>query len=94
MKFVLYGRYDPRTYVDAFMATNYLGLDFSFEEIDCDSVLIAFNNGIEVDRTYDMDKLSCWARSLTTPEYDPPSHKYTGGAMQDPLPGLETPPCR
>lgn len=94
MKFVLYGRYDLRTYVDAFMATNCLGLDFSFEEIDCDSVLIAFNNGIEVDRTYDMDKLSYWVRSLTTSEYYPPSHKYTGGAMQSPLPGLETPPCR
>ena len=94
MKFVLYGLYDPSTYVDAFRATNYLGLDFSFEEIDCDSVLIAFNNGIEVDRTYDMDKLSCWVRSLTHPEYDPPSHKYTGGPAQHPLPDLETPPCR
>ena len=93
MKFVLYGLYDPRTYVDAFTATNYRGLDFSFEEIDCDSVLIAFNNGREVDRTYDMDKLSDWVKSLTPQEYDPPSHEYTGGPAQDPLPGLETPPC-
>lgn len=94
MKFVLYGRYDPRTYVDAFMATNYRGLDFSFEEIDCDSVLIAFNNGGEVDRTYDMYKLSDWVSSAVSPEYDPPSYEYTGGAVQYPLPGLETPPCR
>ena len=41
-----------------------------------------------------MSKLSDWARSLTPPEYDLPSHDTQGGAVQDPLPGLETPPCR
>ena len=40
-----------------------------------------------------MDKLSDWIGSFTAPEYDPPSDEYTGGAVQDPLPGLETPPC-
>lgn len=93
MKFVLYGVYDHCTYVDAFMATSSQGFDFSFEELDCDSVLIAFNNGGEVDRTYDMDKLSYWVSSAASTESDPPSYEYTGGAVQDPLPGLETPPC-
>ena len=41
MKLVRYGLYDPCTYVDAFMASNYRGLDFSFEETDCGSVLAA-----------------------------------------------------
>ncbi len=94
MKFLLYGLYDPSTYVDAFRATNYLGLDFSFEEIDCDSVLIAFNNGIEVDRTYDMDGLSSWVESVAAPVADPPPDVCAGGYVQDPLPCLETPPCR
>lgn len=38
-----------------------------------------------------MSKLSDWARSLTPPEYDLPYHDTQGGAVQDPLPGLETP---
>mgnify|MGYP000898093632 CR=1 FL=1 len=94
MKFILYGRYCPTTYVDAFMATNYKGLDFSFIELDCDSVLIAFNNGGEVDRTYDMDELNGWVERVTPHAGEPPSNALAGGYVQDPLPGLETPPCR
>lgn len=94
LKFVLYGAYYPCTYADAFMATSYKGFDFSFEELDCDSVLIAFNGGREVDRTYDMDKLSDWVASVATPVGRAPSIEYSGGAIQDPLPGLEYPPCQ
>ena len=54
MKFVLYGRYSPSTYIDATMATKYRGLDLEFIELDCDDVLVAFNSGGEVGRTYDM----------------------------------------
>lgn len=94
MKFILYGRYCPTTYVYAFMATSYKGFDFSFVELGCESVLIAFNNGREIDRTYDMDGLSGWVESVTAPVADTPSDVWAGGYVQDPLPGAETPPCR
>lgn len=93
MKFVLYGAYDPCTYVEAFMATNYKGFDFSFMDMDCESVLVAFDSGGEVDRTYDMDKLSDWVDSVAAPVGTPPYLEFPGGAKQDPLPGLEHPPC-
>lgn len=92
MKFILYGNYHPGTYINAFTATDYRGLDFSFVELDCKSVLIAFDSGGEVDRTYDMDGLNGWVGRVASEE--PPRIEFPGGAVQDPLPGLETPPCR
>lgn len=91
MKFVLYGVYYPGTYVDAFMATR--DFDFSFVELNCESVLIAFDSGREVARTYDMSGLGELVGSVTDPLEEAPSHEYTGGAVQEPLPGLEYPPC-
>mgnify|MGYP000859233636 CR=1 FL=1 len=91
MKFVLYGSYSPITYVDAYTATNYKGFDFSFVELDCESVLIAFYNGREVDRTYDMDGLNDWVAALVT---EPPSSVEAGWCAQYPLSGLDTPSCR
>lgn len=93
MKFILYGHYAPGTYAAAFIATKYRGLDFGFVETDCDSVLIAFDSGGEVGRTYDMYRLSAWVDSVTPPADEPPLQEFPGGAVQDPLPGLETPPC-
>ena len=92
MKFILYGNYHPSTYINAFMVTDYRGFDFSFVELDCKSVLIAFDSGGEVDRTYDTCGLSGRVDSVA-PEA-PPRMEFPGGAVQDPLPGLETPPCR
>ena len=94
MKFILYGNYHPTTYVNAFMATDYKSFDFSFVELDCESVLIAFDSGGEVDRTYDMDGLNDWVGGVTAHAEEPPCIEFPGGAVQDPLPGLETPPCR
>ena len=54
MKFVLYGRYDPRTYVAAYTATDIGGCSFSYLELDCDPVLIAFSGGREIGRTHDV----------------------------------------
>lgn len=94
MKFILCGRYSPTTYVDAFMATSYKGFDFSFIELGCESALIAFDDGKELDRTYDMGALSNLVESVTAPARVPPSDVLARGYAQDPLPGLETPPCR
>jgi hypothetical protein len=94
MKFVLYGQYDPSTYVNAAMATMYRGMDFWFTDMDCVSVMIAFDSGGEVDRTYDMDKLSDWVDSVAAPADEPHRLEFPGGAVQDPLPWLETPQCR
>lgn len=94
MKFILYGRYCPTTYVDAFMATSYKGFDFSFMELGCESVLIACDNGREIDRTYDMGGLSSWVESVAAPVAGTPTDVGPWGYVQDPLPGLETPPCR
>lgn len=54
MKFVLYGRYDPRTFVTAYTAADTRGCDFSYLELDCDPVLIAFSGGREIGRTHDV----------------------------------------
>lgn len=54
MKFVLYGRYDPRTYVAAYVATDIGGCSFSYLELDCDPVLVAFSGGREIGRTHDV----------------------------------------
>lgn len=64
MKFVLYGRYDSRTYVAAYMATDIGGCGFSYLELDCDPVLIAFSNGREIGRTRDIARAEDWADSL------------------------------
>lgn len=64
MKFVLYGRYDPKTYVAAYMATDIDGCDFSWLELDCDPVLIAFSGGREIDRTCDMARVEDWVNDL------------------------------
>lgn len=94
MKFILYGNNSANTYIGDFKAAGYKELDFSFVELDCDNVLIAFDIGGEVDRTYDMDKMDEWMDSITAHVSKAPSHEYTGGYVQDPLPGLEYPPCR
>lgn len=94
MKFVLYGVYDPSTYVDARTAAKCRGFDLELIDVGCESVLIAFDCGGEVDRTYDMDKMDEWMDSITAHVSKAPSHEWRGGAVQDPLPGLETPPCR
>lgn len=94
MKFILYGNYHPSTYINAFTATDYRGFDFSFVELDCKSVLIAFDSGGEVERTYDMYGLDDWVGSVTDPVGESPRIEFPGGAVQDPLPGLEIPPCR
>lgn len=64
MKFVLYGRYDPKTYVTAYMATDIGGCDFSYLELGCDPVLIAFSGGREIDRTYDVAEADDWVNDL------------------------------
>lgn len=94
MKFVLYGVYDPSTYADARVAAKHRGFDLELIDLGCESVLIAFDSGGEIDRTYDMDKMDEWMDSITAHVSKAPSHEYTGGYVQDPLPGLEYPPCR
>ena len=94
MKFVLYGVYDPSTYADARVAAKHRGFDLELIDLGCESVLIAFDSGGEVDRTYDMDKMDEWMDSITAHVSKAPSNEYTGGAVQAPLPGLESPPCR
>ena len=64
MRFVLYGRYDPKTCVTAYVASNIGGCSFSYLELDCDPVLIAFSDGQEIDRTRDMAGVEDWVRGL------------------------------
>lgn len=64
MRFVLYGRYDPTTYVIVYMATDIKGCDFSCLELDCDPVLIAFRDGREISRTSDMVRVEDWVNGL------------------------------
>lgn len=94
MRFILYGHNDPETYASASRATRFRGINFGFVEMECDSVMIAFDGGGEVGRTYDMDKLNDWVDSVTVSAGEPPLLEFPGGAVQDPLPGLEYPPCR
>lgn len=94
MRFMLYGRNDPETYASASRATRFRGINFGFVEMECESVMIAFDSGGEVDRTYDMDDLSDWVGGVTASSDEPPRLEFPGGAVQDPLPGLEYPPCR
>nr|DAV65859.1 MAG TPA: hypothetical protein [Caudoviricetes sp.] len=71
MKFVLYGRYDPTTYVIAYMATDIKGCDFNYLELDCDPVLIAFGDGREISRTGDMARVEDWVNGLVFGEETP-----------------------
>lgn len=64
MRFVLYGRHDPATYVVAYMATNIKGCYFDYLELDCDPVLIAFSNGREISRTRNMTRIEDWVNDL------------------------------
>lgn len=91
MKFVLYGRFSPSTYINADTAKKYRNLDLKFIERDCDDVLVAFDSGREIGRTYDMSRLLDWVDAVAG---KPPHHCYTGGYVQDPLPWSEHPPCR
>lgn len=91
MRFILYGRYDSDVYTNASMAT-YLGsYPFDYVNTGGEHVLIAFKGGCEVGRTYDMSKLGPWVTSLVS---GTPRHEDPVEYVQDPLPGLETPPCR
>jgi hypothetical protein len=64
MRFVLYGRHDPKTYVTTYVATDIEGCDFRYLELDCDPVLIAFNDGREIGRTGDMAWVEDWVNGL------------------------------
>lgn len=66
MKFVLYGRDDPRAYVAAYTAVDFSGYDFTYVELDCTPVLIAFCDGREINRTYDMAGADDWVEGLAT----------------------------
>lgn len=91
MRFILYGRYDSDVYTNASMATFLGSYDFDYVNTGGENVLIAFKGGREVGRTYDMSRLGPWVTSLVV---GAPHREDTGGYVQDPLPGLETPPCR
>lgn len=140
MRFVLYGQYDPTMYVIARVVSGIEGCYFGYLELDCKPVLIAFSNGGEIARTYDVAGAAGWVEHLAlgtggaekvhrktqgqvwgirSPgekeplpvagcfprsgglleaptrwlDESPPVQRVTGG-VQDPLPGLETPPCR
>ena len=64
MIFVLYGRYDPKVWAAARAASDLRGRNFSYSELDCDPVLIAFINGREIARTYDMTGVEDWINGL------------------------------
>lgn len=64
MKFVLYGRYDPKMYVTIHTVSNIEGCGFSYLELDCDPVLIAFSDGREIGRTRDMAGVEDWIKGL------------------------------
>lgn len=66
MKFVLYGQYDPKVCVAAYRASDTGGCDFGYFELDCDPVLIAFRNGREIARTYDVTKIGDWVKNLVS----------------------------
>lgn len=91
MRFVLYGMYDSDVYTNASMATFLGNYDFDYINTGGENVLIAFKGSREVGRTYDMGKLGPWVTSLVART---PHHEAPGVYVQDPLPGLETPPCR
>jgi hypothetical protein len=54
--------------VTAYLATSSEGCDFSCLELDCDPVLIAFSNGREIGRTYDVAEADDWVRGLVSEE--------------------------
>lgn len=91
MRFILYGMYDTDVYKNASMATFFGDYAFDYVNTGGEHVLIAFYNGREVGRTYDMSKLGPWVTSMVG---GTPHKEDLGGYVQDPLPGLETPPCR
>lgn len=64
MRFVLYGRHDPTTYVIARVVSGIGRCWFSHLELDCDPVLIAFRDGRETARTYDMAGADGWVKGL------------------------------
>lgn len=64
MRFVLYGRYDPAMYVIARTTSDIGGCYFGHLELDCEPVLIAFSNGKEVARTYDVAGAEDWVNGL------------------------------
>lgn len=64
MRFVLYGRYDPRTCLAAYRATDIGGCSFSYLELDCDPVLIAFSGGREIGRTHDVAGADDWVDGI------------------------------
>ena len=64
MRFVLYGRYDPTTYLTVYVATDIEGCYFDYLELDCDPVLIAFSGGREIERTSDMVWVEDWINGL------------------------------
>ena len=64
MRFVLYGRNDPRAYVAAYTAVDFNGYDFTYIELDCAPVLIAFHDGQEIARTYDVANANDWVEGL------------------------------
>ena len=66
MKFILYGRYDPKVCAAAYRASDAVGCDFGYFELDCDPVLIAFHGGRETVRTYDMTKIDDWIKNLVS----------------------------
>lgn len=68
MKFVLYGRYDPKTYVTVYMATDIGGCSFEYLELDCDPVLVAFSDGQEIASMGDMALVEDWVNDLVFSE--------------------------
>lgn len=66
MKFVLYGRYDSAICVTAYKASGIWGCDFGYLELDCDPVLIAFRDGREIARTYDVAGAYGWVEHLVS----------------------------
>lgn len=66
IKFVLYGRNDPQAYVAAYTAADFNGYDFTYVELDCTPVLIAFCDGREINRAYNMAEANDWVEGLAT----------------------------
>lgn len=64
MRFVLYGRYDPAMYMIARTTSEIGGCCFGHLELDCEPVLIAFSNGKEIARTYDIVRADSWVKHL------------------------------
>ena len=57
------------TYVDAWMAVDFNGYDFTYVELDHDLVLIAFRDGQEVHRTYDVAGSNDWIKDLAASDH-------------------------